>query len=125
MAVAINSGPIRVTTTYRLQPGPGGGAAFADFLSADVVPMIQQAKTAGRIAGWGVSITNQGADEQGQRILTTYYPNLAALDAVTTAGGVVQATLGEAGAQVLATKQARLVTAVRTTIRRRVAELSY
>jgi hypothetical protein len=124
-AVALNGGPIRVTTTYRLQPGAGGGAAFADFLGADVLPVIQQAKTAGRIAGWGVSITNQGAEEQGLRLLTTYYPNLAALDAVVAAGGVPQATVGEAAAQTLNTKQARLVTAVRTVIRRRIAELSY
>ena len=116
---------IYVTTRYRLAEGPGGGAAFADFLLGEVMPMMQQAKTAGRIAGWGVSITNQGAEEQGLRILTTYYPNLAALDAATTAGGVAQATLGEAAAQTLATKQARLVTVVRTVIRRRLADLSY
>jgi len=125
LAVALNGGPIRVTTTYRLQPGPGGGAAFADFLRTEALPMIQQAKSAGRIAGWGVSITNQGAEEQGLRLLTTYYPNLAALDAVNAAGGVVQATLGEAAAQTFATKQARLVTPVRTIIRRRIPELSY
>ena len=125
LSVTTNAGPIYVTTRYRLVPGPGGGAAFADFLTAEVLPMIQQAKTAGRIAGWGASITNQGADEQGLRILTTYYPNLAALDAVNAAGGLAQATLGEAAAQTLATKQARLVTVVRTNIRRRVAALSY
>ncbi len=125
LAVTTNAGPIYVTTRYRLAGGPGGGPAFADFLTADMLPMIQKAKMAGRIAGWGVSITNQGAEEQGLRILTTYYPNLAALDAVTAAGGVAQATLGEAGAQALAIKQARLVTVVRTTIRRRVANLSY
>jgi len=125
LAITTNAGPIYVTTRYRLADGPGGGAAFADFLSGEVMPMMQQAKTAGRIAGWGVSITNQGAEEQGLRILTTYYPNLAALDAVTAAGGVAQATLGQAEAQTLATKQARLVTVVRTAIRRRIADLSY
>jgi hypothetical protein len=125
-ALAVPSpGPIYVSTRYRLQPGPGGGAAFADFLRTDVLPMMQKAKADGRVAGWGVSITNQGAEEQGLRVLTTYYPNLAALDAAVAAGGVVQATVGEAQAATLATKQARLVTAVYTTIRRRVADLSY
>jgi hypothetical protein len=125
LSVTTTAGPIYVTTRYRLAEGPGTGAAYADFLTADVLPMIQKAKAAGKIAGWGVSITNQGAEEQGLRILTTYYPNLAALDAVNAAGGLAQATLGEASAQTLATKQARLVTVVRTTIRRRVANLSY
>jgi len=105
--------------------GSGVGAAFADFLGGEVLPMMQKAKADGRVAGWGVSITNQGAEEQGLRNLTTYYPNLAALDAAIAAGGVAQATLGEAEAAALGTQQARLVTAVYTTIRRRVADLSY
>lgn len=125
LSITTNAGPIYVTTRYRLSEGPGGGAAYADFLTTDVLPMMQKAKAAGRIAGWGVSIANQGSEEQGLRILTTYYPNLAALDAVIGAGGLPQATVGEAAAQTLATKQARLVTVVRTNIRRRVASLSY
>ena len=124
LAVA-NPAPIYVSTRLRLQPGPGGGAAFADFLRTDVLPMMQKAQAAGTVAGFGVSITNQGAEEQGLRITTTYYPTLAALDAAVAAGGVAQATLGEAQAATLATKQARLATAVYTTIRRRVADLSY
>jgi hypothetical protein len=93
--------------------------------AGNAVPMMQKAQAAGTVAGFGISITHQGAEEQGLRILTTYYPTLAALDAAVAAGGVVQATVGETQAATLATQQACLATAVYTTIRRRVAELSY
>lgn len=117
------AGPVRVTTTFRVQPG--GNALFADFLRADVVPFMQQAKTAGKITGYGVSNAVQGSPEQGLRILTVYYANFAAYDAANANGGLAQQTLGAAGAQALNTKQARLGAAVRVVIRRRVAELSY
>lgn len=117
------AGPIRVTTTFRVNPGEA--PSFTDFLRSDVVPAMQQAKTAGKITGYGVSNAAQGSPEQGARILTTYFANLAAYDASIANGGLVEQTVGAARARELGAKQAQFGAALRVIIRRRVADLSY
>jgi hypothetical protein len=117
------AGPIRVTTTFRINPGEA--PSFTDFLRGDVVPYMQQAKTAGRITGYQVSNAAQGSPEQGLRILTQYYANLAAYDAANANGGLAEQTVGAARAAQLGAKQAQFGAAVRVVIRRRIADLSY
>jgi len=117
------AGPIRVTTTFRVQPGEQ--PLFTDFLRGDVLPFMQQAKAAGKITGYGVSNAAQGSPEQGLRIMTTYFANLAAYDAANANGGLAEQTVGAARAAQLGAKQAHLGQAVRVVIRRRVADLSY
>ncbi len=112
-----------MTTTFRTQPGEG--ALYTDFLRGEIVPYMQKAKAAGKITGYGVSNTAQGSPEQGLRILTVYYANLAAYDASIADGGLATQVLGAAPAQTMIAKQAQLGSAVRVVIRRRVADLSY
>jgi len=50
----------------------------------------------------------QGSPEQGIRILTTYFANLAAYDAANANGGLVAQTVGAARAAQLGAKQAHM-----------------
>jgi hypothetical protein len=117
------AGPIRVTTTFRVQPGEA--PLYTDFLRGDVLPVMQQAKAAGKITGYGVSNAAQGSPEQGLRILTTYFANLAAYDAANANGGLAEQTVGAARAAQLGAMQAHLGQGVQVMIRRRIADLSY
>ena len=111
--------PIRVTTTYRVNPG--AGPLYREFLRDQVLPLNKRGLQEGKIAGFSVSITGQGSPEPGLWIQTTYLPNAAALDA----GGIAGQLLSDAEAQLLGARAAQLRTNYRNTIRRRVAELSY
>ena len=111
--------PIRVTTTYRVNPG--AGPSYREFLRSQVLPLNKRGVQEGKIVGFSVSITGQGSPEPGLWIQTTYLPNAAALDA----GGLAGQLLSDAEAQLLGARAAQLRTNYRNTIRRRVAELSY
>jgi hypothetical protein len=123
LAPAPDAGAIWVTQRVRPTPGQAGGALLNDFMRTDMLPVMQKAMAAGKITGWSVSNAGQGTPEAGLRYVTTYYANMAALD--TNLGDFVRQTLGEAADQRLTTKRAALGTQVRTTIRRRIADLSY
>jgi hypothetical protein len=111
--------PVRVTTTYRMNPG--SGPIYRAFVRDELIPLNRQALDGGMIAGFSVSIYGQGAPEPGVWSQTTYLPNMAALDA----GGVAARILGDAGAQAQGARANQLRTVIRNVVRRRVPELSY
>jgi len=112
-------GPIRVTTTYRVNPGEG--PTYRQFLRDQVLPLNRRALQEGKIVGFSVSISGQGSPEPGLWIQTTYLPNAAALDA----GGIAAQLLSAPEAQLLNVRAAQLRTNYRNTVRRRIADLSY
>jgi hypothetical protein len=117
--VGATSGPVFVTTRYRLNPG--AAPAYRQFLRDYANPLNARGVQEGKILGASVSISGNGAPEPGLWIQTTYLPNVAALDA----GGLAGQLLEEAQVQLLNQRAAQLRTNHSNTVRRVIPELSY
>jgi hypothetical protein len=117
--VGATSGPIFVTTRYRINPG--AGPTYRQFLRDYVHPLNARGVQEGKILGASVSISGNGAPEPGLWIQTTYLPNAAALDA----GGLPAQLLEEGQAQLLNQRVAQLRTNHSNIVRRVIPELSY
>jgi hypothetical protein len=113
------NGPAPIHTLIMLRPRPGQGAALTALLRTDVLPAMRQAKQAGRIASWGVSTTGQG--RPGLTVISTGYPNLAALDA----GNVMAQTMGAPAYALFQLRLSQLAVVEDSITTRQVADLSY
>jgi hypothetical protein len=111
--------PIRVTTTYRIQPGKA--QAYRQFVRDYILPLDKRGVQENKLAGFSVSISGNGSPEPGLWIQSNYLPNLAALDAP----GLANQLLDEAQRNLLNANVADLRVTVRNTVRRTVPELSY
>jgi hypothetical protein len=111
--------PVRVTTTYRVNPGQA--PAYRQFVRDYVLPLDRRGVQENKIAGFSVGITGNGSPEPGIWVQTTYLPNLAALDAA----GLANQLLDEAQRNLLNARAGELRVTVRNTVRRVVPELSY
>jgi hypothetical protein len=87
---------------------------------AEVLPALQKAKAAGKIAGSTVAVRGAGAPS-GEFTVVTYHNKFAELDA----GDPLVQVLGRDAAGAINSKNALYSTQVRVDIRRRVADLSY
>ena len=112
-------GPIRVTTTYRINPGQGD--LYREFMRDRVLPLNKQGAQGGKILGFSTSITGQGSPEPGLWTQTTFLPNVEALGAP----GLAAQVLGQPAAALLGRDGAQLRSVVRQTVRRRVADASF
>ena len=117
--VGATSGPIYVTTRYRLNPG--AGPTYRQFLRDYGNPLNSRGVQEGKILGASVSISGNGAPEPGLWIQTTYLPNAAALDA----GGLAGQLLDQGQAQLLNQRAAQLRTNHSNIVRRVIPALSY
>ena len=117
--VGATSGPIYVTTRYRLNPGAAN--AYRQFLRDYGNPLNARGVQERKILGASVSIAGNGAPEPGLWIQTTYLPNAAALDA----GGLAGQLLEQRQAQLLNQNAAQLRTVHSNVVRRVIPELSY
>jgi len=111
--------PIRVTTTYRINPGQA--QAYRQFVRDYVLPLDRRGVQENKIAGFTVAISGNGSPEPGVWVQTTYLPNLAALDAA----GLANQLLDESQRNLLNARAAELRVVMRNTVRRVVPELSY
>jgi hypothetical protein len=117
--VGAATGPIFVTTRYRLNPG--AGPTYRQFLRDYANPLNARGVQESKILGASVSIAGNGAPEPGLWIQTTYLPNAAALDA----GGLAGQLLEEGQLQLLNQRAAQLRTNHSNIVRRVIPELSY
>jgi hypothetical protein len=117
--VGATTGPIFVTTRYRLSPG--AGPTYRQFLSEHANPLNSRGVQEGKILGASVSIAGNGAPEPGLWIQTTYLQNAAGLDA----GGLAAQLLEATQLQLLNQRAAQLRTVHSSAVRRVIPELSY
>ena len=113
------TGPIFVTTRYRINPG--AGPTYRQFLRDYAHPLNTRGVQERKILGASVSISGNGAPEPGLWIQTTYLPNIAALDA----GGLAGQLLDQGQVQLLNQRAAQLRTTHSSVVRRVIPELSY
>lgn len=111
--------PIRVTTTYRINPGQA--QTYRQFMRDYVLPLDRRGVQENKAAGFSVAVTGNGSPEPGLWIQSTYLPNAAALDAP----GLANQLLDEAQRNLLNARVAGMRVTVRNTVRRTVPELSY
>jgi hypothetical protein len=113
------TGPVPIQVLLVLRPNPGQGAALQALLRTEVLPVMRQAKQAGKIASWGVATTGQG--NPGLTVTSTGYANLAALDA----GNVLSQAMGASAYAQFQTRMAQLAVVEDSIVNRWVADLSY
>ena len=113
------TGPIFVTTRYRLNPG--AGPTYRQFLRDYAHPLNNRGVQEGKILGASVSISGNGAPEPGLWIQTTYMATAAGLDA----GGLAGQLLDDGQVQLLNQRAAQLRTVHSNIVRRVIPELSY
>ena len=113
------TGPIFVTTRYRINPG--AGPTYREFLRDYANPLNTRGVQEGKILGASVSISGNGAPEPGLWIQTTYLANAAGLDA----GGLAGQLLEQGQVQLLNQRAAQLRTTHSNIVRRVIPELSY
>jgi hypothetical protein len=113
------SGPIYVTTRYRINPG--AAPAYRQFLRDYGHALNLRGAQEGKILGASVSISGNGAPEPGLWIQTTYLANAAGLDA----GGLPAQLLPDAQVQLLSQRAAQFRTVHSNIVRRVIPELSY
>lgn len=99
---------------------PGKMPEYLAWHRAEVLPGLQKAKAAGKIAGSTVAVRGAGAPT-GEFSVVTYHNSFAELDA----GDPLIQVLGREAAGAINSKNALFSTPVRVDIRRRVADLSY
>jgi hypothetical protein len=112
------TGPAPVTVLNVMRPNPGQAGAVRDLLRTSLLPAMQAAKKAGKIAGFGVATTGQG--NPGLTVISVSYPNLAGLD-----NNNPLESMGPAGIQLFLMRLQQLGVQVDTIVNRNVAELSY
>jgi hypothetical protein len=117
--VGATSGPIYVTTRYRI--APGAGQEYRQFLRDYRNPLLSRGVEERKVLGASVSIAGNGAPEPGLWIETTYLPNAAALDA----GGLPAQLLEQGQLRLLNQNVAQLRTVHSSSVRRVIPELSY
>jgi hypothetical protein len=113
------TGPIFVTTRYRLNPG--AAPTYRQFLRDYAHALNGRGVQEGKILGASVSISGNGAPEPGLWIQTTYLANAAGLDA----GGLAGQLLEQGQVQLLNQRAAQLRTTHSNVVRRVIPELSY
>lgn len=99
---------------------PGKMDEYLALYKSEMLPALQKAKAAGRIAGAMVGVRGAGAPS-GEFAVVTLYGKFADLDL----GSPYAWALGQAGADAITAKSAALSTPGQVVIRRRVADLSY
>lgn len=99
---------------------PGKMPEYLAWHKAEMLPALQKAKAAGKIAGSTVAVRGAGAPS-GEFTVVTYHNTFAELQA----GDPLVQVLGATAAGAINAKNALYSTPIRVDIRRRVADLSY
>ncbi|MGQ0647187.1 MAG: hypothetical protein ACT4P7_06420 [Gemmatimonadaceae bacterium] len=99
---------------------PGKMPEYLAWHKAEVLPALQKAKAAGKIAGSTVAVRGAGAPT-GEFTVVTYHNTFAELQD----GDPMVQVLGAAAAGAINSKNALYSTQVRVDIRRRIGDLSY
>jgi hypothetical protein len=99
---------------------PGKMQDYLAYYRAEVFPVLQKAKAAGRLAGSTVAIRGAGA-QSGEFTTVTYYAKFADLEA----GDPLVQVLGREAADKINTRNPLYSTPTQVVIRRRVADLSF
>lgn len=118
LAVPAPDAPVWRVAMRRMLPGKN--REYLDYYKAEVLPVHQKAKEAGRIAGSTVSMRGAGA-QSGEFAVITFYSKFADLER----GDPIMQTLGQEAANAINAKAALYSTPGQVIIRRRLADLSY
>ncbi|MCC6316784.1 MAG: hypothetical protein IT361_03750 [Gemmatimonadaceae bacterium] len=119
-SLTIDPGPALVWRVVLRKILPGKMPEYLAWHRAEVLPAMQKAKAAGKIAGSTVAVRGAGA-ASGEFTVVTYHNTFAELQA----GDPITQVLGAQAATAINAKNALYSTPVRVDIRRRVADLSY
>lgn len=119
-SLTIDAGPALVWRIQLRKILPGKMPEFLAWHRAEVLPALQKAKAAGKIAGSTIAVRGVGAPT-GEFTVVTYHNTFAEIDA----GDPLVQVLGREAARAINAKHALYSTPVRVDIRRRIADLSY
>ena len=118
LTVDPGTAPVWRIAVRKMQPGKN--QEYLSWVKTDILPGMQKAKAAGKIAGYTVNVRGVGA-QVGEFTTITYYSKFADLDGPNP----LIALLGQDAVTKINDRNQLLSTATQTIIRRRLPDLSF